>query len=116
MTNIPPGLNPKGTPMSEPPGENSLQCSSGGVQKEPASTGCCTGNTGPAPEIRTATSIITPASRWDHFAARWGINRMGHTVAPGLYRLGHPKADSPVFASANYTLSFDALRSALAGY
>ncbi|MFZ1898274.1 MAG: mercury methylation corrinoid protein HgcA [Methanoregula sp.] len=115
MTNIPPGLNPKGTPMSEPPGENSLQCSSGGVQKEPASAGCCTGNTGPAPEIRTATSIITPASRWDHFAAQWGINRMGHTVAPGLYRLGHPKADSPVFASANYTLSFDALRSALAG-
>jgi hypothetical protein len=34
---------------------------------------------------------------------------------PGLYRLGNPGPDSPVFASANYTLSFDALRSALAG-
>jgi len=41
---------------------------------------------------------------------------MGHRVEPGLYRLGNPTTESPVFASANYTLSFDALRSALAGY
>jgi len=40
---------------------------------------------------------------------------MGRIVPPGLYRLGSPDKDSPVFASANYTLSFDALRSALAG-
>jgi hypothetical protein len=40
---------------------------------------------------------------------------MGHRVTPGLYRLGNPSADSPVFASANYTLSFDTLRSALSG-
>jgi hypothetical protein len=36
-------------------------------------------------------------------------------VEPGLFRLGNPGSDSPVFASANYTLSFDALRSALNG-
>jgi hypothetical protein len=36
-------------------------------------------------------------------------------VEPGLYRLGNPAPESPVFASANYSLSFDALRSALAG-
>src|SRR5208337_5080715 len=42
--------------------------------------------------------------------------RSGHRVEPGLYRLGNPTPDSPVFASANYTLSFDALRSALAGH
>jgi hypothetical protein len=40
---------------------------------------------------------------------------MGRIVPPGLYRLGSPDKNSPVFASANYTLSFDALRSALAG-
>jgi hypothetical protein len=40
---------------------------------------------------------------------------MGHIVGPGLYRLGEATPDSPVFASANYTLSFDALRSALGG-
>lgn len=38
-----------------------------------------------------------------------------HRVDPGLYRLGTPGLESPVFASANYTLSFDALRSALNG-
>ena len=41
---------------------------------------------------------------------------MGHRVDPGLYRLGNPTAESPVFASANYTLSFDALRSSLDGF
>jgi hypothetical protein len=40
---------------------------------------------------------------------------MGRIVPPGLYRLGSPTNESSVFASANYTLSFDALRSALAG-
>jgi len=70
---------------------------------------------GPEPVICAATSTITRADRWDHVLARWGVHRMGHRVEPGLYRIGNPTADSPVFASANYTLSFDALRSALAG-
>jgi hypothetical protein len=59
--------------------------------------------------------VITPANRWDHVLARWGVNRSGHRVEPGLYALSHPTMDSPVFVTANYTLSFDALRSALAG-
>jgi hypothetical protein len=79
------------------------------------SCGCLTDNP-PAAEIRLTDSTITSANRLDHFLARWGVNRGGHRVAPGLYRLGNPTPDSPVFASANYTLSFDALRSALAGY
>ena len=66
-------------------------------------------------EIRSVTSTITWANRWDHSLARWRINRMGHRVEPGLYALGSPTADSPVLVSANYTLSFDALRSALVG-
>jgi len=75
----------------------------------------CTGNATPSREIRTATSAITFANRFDHFLARWAIRRGDHRVEPGLYRLGNPTVDSPVFASANYTLSFDALRSALTG-
>jgi len=67
----------------------------------------------PASEILTTTSTITYANWLDHFLARWGVNRMGHIVKPGLYRLGNPTPDSPVFVSANYTLSFDAVRSAL---
>jgi len=67
------------------------------------------------PHVRPTTSTITLANRWDHFLARWGVNRSGHRVEPGLYALGNPIADSPVFVTANYTLSFDALRSALPG-
>jgi hypothetical protein len=69
----------------------------------------------PISEIRETTSTITIANRLDHFLARWGVNRMGHIVKPGLYRLGNPTPDSIVFVSANYTLSFDAVRSTLAG-
>ena len=69
----------------------------------------------PTPDIRTTTSTFTLANRFDHFLARWGMNRMGHIVQPGLYKLGNPTSDSMVFVSANYTLSFDAVRTALAG-
>ena len=65
--------------------------------------------------IRSTSSVVTSANRWDHLLARWGINVVGHRVEPGLYSLGSPTARSPVFVTANYTLSFDALRSALAG-
>lgn len=47
--------------------------------------------------------------------ARWGVGRAGHRVEPGLYALGNPGRDAPVFVTANYTLSFDTLRSAVAG-
>ena len=75
----------------------------------------CTTDARPAEGIRTTTGVITPADRLDHVLARWGWDRGGHRVEPGLYRLGSPDDGAPVFASANYTLSFDALRSALAG-
>ncbi len=67
------------------------------------------------PHIQPTTSTISWANRWDHFLARWGVNRSGHRVEPGLYALSNPTPDSLVFVTANYTLSFDALRSALAG-
>jgi hypothetical protein len=66
-------------------------------------------------KICAISSTITWANRWDRCLARWRVNRMGHRVEPGLYALGSPTVDSPVFVSANYTLSFDALRSALDG-
>ena len=65
--------------------------------------------------IASITSQMTASNHWDHFLARWGVNRSGHRVEPGLYALGRPTPDSSVFVTANYTLSFDALRSALAG-
>ena len=65
------------------------------------------------PVVKPTTSTLTFANTWDHILARWAVNRMGHLVEPGLYSLGNPTSDSPVFVTANYTLSFDALRSAL---
>jgi hypothetical protein len=67
------------------------------------------------PYADATTSQITFENRWDHFLARVGWRRYGHVVAPGLYRLGSPSKDSPVYVTANYTLSFDALRSSLDG-
>jgi CO dehydrogenase/acetyl-CoA synthase gamma subunit (corrinoid Fe-S protein) len=41
---------------------------------------------------------------------RWGINRNNYRVNPGLYAVGTPDKLSDVFVTANYKLSFDALR------
>jgi len=68
-----------------------------------------------AASITPTASSLTLANHLDHFLARWAVNRMGHRVEPGLYSLGNPTPDSPVFVTANYTLSFDALRSSLKG-
>jgi hypothetical protein len=40
---------------------------------------------------------------------------MDYAVAPGLYRIGTPDADSPVLVTANYKLTVDAVRRRLAG-
>ena len=65
------------------------------------------------PLVMPTTNQLTLSDRRDHFLARLGIKRSGHRVEPGLHSLGSPTPDSPVFVSANYTLSFDALRSSL---
>jgi len=46
---------------------------------------------------------------------RWGFGRNNYRVEPGLYASGSPSADSPVLVTANYKLSFDALRKELTG-
>jgi hypothetical protein len=61
------------------------------------------------------SSALNFSDRWDHFLARMKWKRGEHRVKPGLYSIGHPGPDSPVLVSANYTLSFDLLRSALRG-
>jgi CO dehydrogenase/acetyl-CoA synthase gamma subunit (corrinoid Fe-S protein) len=65
--------------------------------------------------IRKTSAVLTLGDRLDHVKARWGYRRDRHRVDPGLYGLGEPGRSSPVFVTANYTLSFDALRSALVG-
>jgi hypothetical protein len=65
--------------------------------------------------IYKTDSDLTFKDRLDHFLARWGYKRSQHRIEPGLYALGNPDQGSPVFVTANYTLSFDALRSSLKG-
>jgi acetyl-CoA decarbonylase/synthase complex subunit gamma len=56
---------------------------------------------------------LTWRDRLGAWKVRWAIGRMSYTVDPGLYALGSPDADSPVFVSANYKMSFDHLRQSL---
>ena len=67
------------------------------------------------PLITPTTHQMTLSDHWDHFLARVGYKRSQHRIKPGLYSIGDPQSDSPVFVTANYTLSFDALRSNLEG-
>ncbi len=49
----------------------------------------------------------------DHLSwwrVRWGIGRMGMAIRPGLYALNAPAADSDVFVTSNYKMSFDHVR------
>jgi hypothetical protein len=65
--------------------------------------------------VPQVSSFLTRADHWGTFKARWGVGRMSYKIAPGLYALGNPDAESPVLVSANYKMSFDRLREALPG-
>lgn len=67
---------------------------------------------GPVPRVATALS----ARDWGQtFLARAGFTRDNYKIVPGLYCVGRPDADAPVIATANYKLTFDAVRRELAG-
>ena len=67
---------------------------------------------GPVPVISTK---LEAADLLGAVKARFGVGRMRYQVAPGLYAVGEPGPDSDVLVSANYKLSFDALRKELGG-
>jgi acetyl-CoA decarbonylase/synthase complex subunit gamma len=69
----------------------------------------------PGGPILRVLSTLSAADRRGGAKVRWGIGRMDYLVEPGLYAVGSPGVDSPVLVSANYKLSFDALRASLAG-
>lgn len=93
---------------------------------------CCGDNTDKTPEHeqnhwitgtrQTAAGLVPVVkSGWQAADYRGAVKcrisgaRMHYTVRPGLYALGSPDTSSEVFVSANYKLSFDVLRRALAG-
>jgi hypothetical protein len=67
---------------------------------------------GPVPLVQ---SEMSREDRRGTLFARLGIGRDDYRIAPGLYGIGAPDAESPVLVTANYKLSFDVLRSHLAG-
>lgn len=84
-------------------------------------TACCAGPK-PAdsalaarPQAVTVTAQLSVSDRINAVKCRLGGLRMRYVVKPWLYAVGLPGAESDVFVSANYKLSFDILRSSLRG-
>ena len=67
---------------------------------------------GTVPRVATAPTWRDRIGGW---RVRWGIRRDDYRVDPGLYAIGAPDPDSPVLVTANYKLTFDVVRSDLAG-
>lgn len=104
-----------------------------GVPPGSIGSGCC-GSSGPAKSGKVETASFldgwtdTPAGPvpraktdlaasdvWGRWKMRWGIGRHRYRIEPGLYAVGTPGSDSPVLVTANYKMSFDALRRELGG-
>ncbi len=68
--------------------------------------------TGRIPRLRTGPTAL---DRLGTCRARLGLDRNHYTVNPGLYAVGAPGPGSPVVVTANYKLTFDTVRFALAG-
>ncbi len=64
------------------------------------------------PRVPTELSLADRLGGWE---VRLSIKRMKYTVEPGIYAVGNPDGDAVVLVSANYKLSFDALRKELGG-
>ena len=69
----------------------------------------------PAGRIPRVETGLTLRDQIGALKVRLAIGRHTYRIEPGLYAAGEPDPESPVFVTANYKLSFDVLRSALAG-
>ncbi|MDO8915531.1 MAG: mercury methylation corrinoid protein HgcA [Coriobacteriia bacterium] len=65
--------------------------------------------------VPVVPASLTWRDRVGGYRVRWGIGRYTFLVDPGLYAVGTTDDRSPVLVTANYKLSFDALRRHLAG-
>jgi hypothetical protein len=74
--------------------------------------GCLETLAGKVPVVSTQLSM---RDRLGHWRVRWSVGRMRYAIKPGLYAVGRPTAETPVFVTANYKFSFDHLRSDLHG-
>ncbi len=84
----------------------------GASPDQPFVKGGRTAAPGAMPQVEARLGL---SDRFGSWLARCNIGRFSHVVDAGLYALGEAGADSPVLVTANYKMSFDRLRSALAG-
>jgi hypothetical protein len=68
----------------------------------------------PAGSVPRVGTRLNREDRIGTLSARLGIGRDSYRIAPGLYGVGLPDGESPVMVTANYKLTFDALRCSLA--
>ncbi len=64
-------------------------------------------------EIPRVSTTLSKRDLLGTIGARTGYYRNNYKVTPGLYCTGEPDRNSPVLVTANYKLSFDALRQEL---
>ncbi len=64
------------------------------------------------PIISTKLCFRDRLGTWKAYS---GFGRDRYRIKPGMYAVGNPNDESPVFVTANYKMSFDRLRSQLAG-
>ncbi len=69
----------------------------------------------PAGKIPQVSTKLEWADKLGSWKARWSSSRMDYTVAPRLYCVGTPNADSPVLVTANKKITFDREREQLDG-
>ncbi|MBP7507853.1 MAG: hypothetical protein KA807_08530 [Prolixibacteraceae bacterium] len=66
-------------------------------------------------DVPLVSTKLNLADKLGTIKVRCGIKRDSYKVSPGLYKVGSPDSTSDVLISANYKLSFDALRKNLGG-
>jgi len=65
--------------------------------------------------VPQASTRLHPSDRFGTWKSRWAMGRDDYAVLPGLYAVGTPDVASPVLVTANYKMTFDAVRKELAG-
>lgn len=73
-------------------------------------TGFIESPAGPVPRVATTASLKDRAGT---VLTRIGFTRDRYRVSPGVYGVGEPGPEAPILVTANYKLSFDALRFSL---
>ena len=113
----PPAATPAGTCC--PPDNRALSCCPAiaddrpGYKLWPFVCGWLNTPAGQVPQITTRLTRTDVSGRWQ---MRWGLGRNRYSIAPGLYAIGSPTADSQVLVTANYKMTFDIVRRDMHGH